>query len=253
MLMTSKRRDTSRFSSTFSLAIRILPAYSVAISSRTGAIILHGPHHSAQKSTSTGSVAPLISSSKVLSVKLVMPSPTGSLLIRTGRGIVPTPRFTTTTSLARIPTGPVIFRHCPAFDLPAVYTRRWRPSTRRVLSPPGPSRPLLAQTARRVAHPRSVSDEVCGRAPAATGPRRRSAGLGLEPAFGVDGRRAPRTGCGDCLAVGVVLDVAAGEDAGDVGVGGLALGDEVAGVLHVEPALEEVGVGDVADGDEQAG
>ena len=36
-----------------------------AISSSTGATILHGPHHSAQKSTRTGSVADLISSSNV--------------------------------------------------------------------------------------------------------------------------------------------------------------------------------------------
>src|SRR5436853_177535 len=31
-----------------------LPSYSLATSSRIGAIILQGPHHSAQKSTSTG-------------------------------------------------------------------------------------------------------------------------------------------------------------------------------------------------------
>src|SRR4029453_5848545 len=37
-----------------SLATVILPPYSFATSSRTGANILHGPHHSAQKSTSTG-------------------------------------------------------------------------------------------------------------------------------------------------------------------------------------------------------
>src|SRR5215471_14132799 len=38
------------------LATLSLPAYDVATSSRIGAIILHGPHHSAQKSTSTGSL-----------------------------------------------------------------------------------------------------------------------------------------------------------------------------------------------------
>ena len=38
------------------LADRTLPEYSSASSSRTGAIILQGPHHSAQKSTSTGVV-----------------------------------------------------------------------------------------------------------------------------------------------------------------------------------------------------
>src|SRR5689334_13915148 len=42
------------FSSMFSLAILMRSWYSVAISSRIGAIILHGPHHSAQKSSSTG-------------------------------------------------------------------------------------------------------------------------------------------------------------------------------------------------------
>src|SRR4051812_31632672 len=42
------------FSSMFSLATLILSLYSVAISSRMGAIILQGPHHSAQKSSSTG-------------------------------------------------------------------------------------------------------------------------------------------------------------------------------------------------------
>ena len=38
-----------------------------------------------------------------------------------------------------------------------------------------------------------------------------------EPALGVDGRHAARAGGGDGLAVDVVLDVAAGEDAFDVG------------------------------------
>src|SRR5689334_19691980 len=38
----------------FTLPIRILPLYSSANSSRIGAIILQGPHHSAQKSTRIG-------------------------------------------------------------------------------------------------------------------------------------------------------------------------------------------------------
>src|SRR6202023_3093632 len=41
-------------SSMLSLAIRILSLYWSAISSRMGAIILQGPHHSAQKSSNTG-------------------------------------------------------------------------------------------------------------------------------------------------------------------------------------------------------
>ena len=44
------------FSSTLSLAIFTLPFISVAISSSAGAIIRQGPHHSAQKSTTTGSL-----------------------------------------------------------------------------------------------------------------------------------------------------------------------------------------------------
>src|ERR1051326_5804084 len=54
-------------SSTFTLPILSLPSYSSASSSRRGAIILHGPHHSAQKSTSTGVLALVTSVSKVAS------------------------------------------------------------------------------------------------------------------------------------------------------------------------------------------
>src|SRR6476659_3868077 len=42
------------FSSTFIFATTTFPAYSAAIWSSIGAIILHGPHHSAQKSRRTG-------------------------------------------------------------------------------------------------------------------------------------------------------------------------------------------------------
>src|SRR6476646_7972051 len=44
------------FSSTLSFTILTLPFIVPAISSSAGAIILHGPHHSAQKSTTTGSM-----------------------------------------------------------------------------------------------------------------------------------------------------------------------------------------------------
>src|SRR5689334_11464662 len=58
-----------------SLAIVSLSACSAAISSRTGATILHGPHHSAQKSTSTGLSLPRTSVAKVASVTvLVLPA-----------------------------------------------------------------------------------------------------------------------------------------------------------------------------------
>src|ERR1700730_3835828 len=45
------------FSSMLTLATVSLPAMSVARSSRKGPIVRQGPHHSAQKSTSTGSLA----------------------------------------------------------------------------------------------------------------------------------------------------------------------------------------------------
>src|SRR4051795_1636710 len=59
----------------FSLAIGSLSACSAAISSRTGATILHGPHHSAQKSTRTGLSLPRTSVAKLASVTvLVLPA-----------------------------------------------------------------------------------------------------------------------------------------------------------------------------------
>src|SRR3954452_11494614 len=58
-----------------SLATVSLSACSPAISSRTGATILHGPHHSAQKSTSTGLSLPRTSLAKLASVTvLVLPA-----------------------------------------------------------------------------------------------------------------------------------------------------------------------------------
>src|SRR5450631_2894714 len=48
------------------------PFSSAAISSSTGPIILHGPHHSAQKSTTTGPLAPFTSASKLASVTLTV-------------------------------------------------------------------------------------------------------------------------------------------------------------------------------------
>src|SRR4051812_23944737 len=59
----------------FSLAIVSLSACSAAISSSTGATILHGPHHSAQQSTSTGLSLPRTSLAKLASVTVpVLPA-----------------------------------------------------------------------------------------------------------------------------------------------------------------------------------
>src|SRR5436305_2057250 len=56
------------FSSTLTFATLTDSAFSRAISSRSGAIILHGPHHSAQKSTSTGCALLVTSLSKFASL-----------------------------------------------------------------------------------------------------------------------------------------------------------------------------------------
>src|SRR5262245_62967824 len=58
------------FSSTLSFTILTLPLSVPAISSSAGAIMRQGPHHSAQKSTTTGSVAFSTSESKVASETL---------------------------------------------------------------------------------------------------------------------------------------------------------------------------------------
>src|SRR5215217_1031327 len=66
----------------FSLAIVSLSPCSAAISSRTGATILQGPHHSAQKSTSTGLSLPSTSLAKLASVTvLVLPAMSFSLSV----------------------------------------------------------------------------------------------------------------------------------------------------------------------------
>jgi len=61
------------FSSTLSFTILTLPFIVPAISSSAGAIIRHGPHHSAQKSTTTGSADFRTSDSKVASETLSTP------------------------------------------------------------------------------------------------------------------------------------------------------------------------------------
>src|SRR5216683_4650242 len=73
----------------FTLAMVSLPAYSAPISSRAGAIALHGPHHSAQKSTSTAPLAPSTSVLKLASVtalvfSLISGSPSISMAAELG-------------------------------------------------------------------------------------------------------------------------------------------------------------------------
>src|SRR2546426_9215530 len=56
----------------FTLPTLTFPSYSLASSSRIGAIILQGPHHSAQKSTSTGVGEFSTSCSKLASVNMTI-------------------------------------------------------------------------------------------------------------------------------------------------------------------------------------
>ena len=74
----------------------------------------------------------------------------------------------------------------------------------------------------------------------------------FEPTLGIERRHAPRPCSRDGLSVDVVLYVAAREDTFDAGQAAV-VGDDIARVLHVELALEQVGVGLVADRDEQSG
>src|SRR3954451_9435951 len=74
-----------------------------------------------------------------------------------------------------------------------------------------------------------------------------------EPAFGVDGRGGAGGGGGDGLAVDVVDDVAAGEDAVDVGPGGGVLDLDVAGVVELELAGDQFAARVVADRHEHPG
>src|SRR5262245_37109642 len=97
-----KRPGTLGFSSTFIFATVARPSYSDARASTAGARRRHGPHHSAQKSTS---VTPfLISSSKLLSVNVfifsdaILVSPQ-ALQVAPFRPLVPDPPYTTGTLL----------------------------------------------------------------------------------------------------------------------------------------------------------
>ena len=68
MLRTLYFGAVNGFSSIFNLMTFRRSPYSSATVPRTGAIILHGPHHSAQKSSKTGTSELTTSASKSLSV-----------------------------------------------------------------------------------------------------------------------------------------------------------------------------------------
>src|SRR5215472_4982861 len=67
--------------------------------------------------------------------------------------------------------------------------------------------------------------------------------------FNLESGHAAGAGGGDSLAVAAVLNVAAGEDAGDAGEN-TVFGFQIAVLVGVELALEDLGVGDVSDAEE---
>src|SRR3954454_4537776 len=149
-----------------SFAIVSLSRCSAAISSSTGATILHGPHHSAQKSTSTGLSLPRTSLAKLASVTVTV---------------------------------------LPAMEVLLLDGYCWEDRASALVE-----------------------------------------GLG-QPALGVDRRGGTGARRGDRLAVDVVDDVTAGEDAVDVGARRRVLHLDVAGVVELELAGEQLAARVVAD------
>jgi hypothetical protein len=86
MLCTWKRAAVAGFSSTLSFATRRRPAISTASSSMTGAIILHGWHHAAHASSSTGSPERSTSAENDASVTVIG-------VVLTGRGALHRPQM----------------------------------------------------------------------------------------------------------------------------------------------------------------
>src|SRR3954451_19905328 len=234
----------SVFSSTFILRKVILSPWALAISSRIGATCLHGPHHSAQKSTRTGLSDLRTCASNSASVTDSM-CPTMGHLSCWGR-----PR-----------TGPT----------------SWKPdSSNRTRSGNVPA-PRRGGTRGRTAGSQAVASGPISRHPTGTASGARDlgfldedlsalevgAGLGLrgvahvrelgEVALRVQGSRATGAGGGDRLPLVVVDQVPGGEDARQVGPRRGVLDAHVAVVVQVHLAGEQLGARVVADGDEQPG
>src|SRR4051812_30788080 len=144
------------------LAMVSFSPFSAAISSSTGATILHGPHQVAQKSTRTGVLLDSTSAENESSV-------------------------TATVALVSL-MGLLL---------------RWKSGTAQAFS------------------------LVCF----------------AEPALAVDGGRTPHTGSGDGLAVGVVDEIAGGEDAFDRRVGGAPHDLHVTLVVELDLTANQLGPG----------
>src|SRR4051812_7641294 len=111
---------------------------------------------------------------------------------------------------------------------------------------------LLAGRWRLAAGTLSETRLLAGRWRLAAGDSPSVFAAGADEALGVDGGHAAGAGRGHRLAVGRIGGVACREDAGHAGLGG-ARGDlDVADVVGLELAPEELRVGVMADGDEEA-
>src|SRR3954452_24947204 len=199
----------------FSLTMRSLSPCSLAISSSTGATILHGPHHSAQKSTRTG-----------------------------------TSLFSTSVPKLSSLTGTVLPMQC----LPSVTDPGPRRGPDRWWDVLRVCRPVRrsgdrrrGRRERRARHPVLGADLGVDR-----GLDIRPLGLSSDPALGVQRRGTPGAGGGDGLPVGVVDEVTAGEDAGEAGTRAGGVDEDVPTLVEVDLAAEQVGARVVPDREEQA-
>jgi hypothetical protein len=75
--------------------------------------------------------------------------------------------------------------------------------------------------------------------------------LVFQPALSFDSSHATGSGGGDRLPEDWVLNIAAGEDAGDIRPGRTGLGSNVAEVVEFDLTAEDLRVGIVADCDKQ--
>lgn len=90
MLRTSNRAAVAGFSSMFSLPNRTRPAIRAASSSTIGAIIRHGAHQAAQRSSTTGTGDRSTSAANVASVTVMGATEAGNgVLHRPQRGVLP--------------------------------------------------------------------------------------------------------------------------------------------------------------------
>ena len=172
MLRTLKRAAVAGDSSTLSFATRTRPAISDASSSSIGAIIRHGPHQGAHRSSSTGSGERSTSASNVASVTVTGFSETGSgFLHRPQTGSSPASTRSHGTRLVAPQAG----QQNHSCHGPLLFLCSPRPPAHRPSLPGRPTsrlhEPLATVRARMLEHPvgfcRSAATRGPGRSPRA--------------------------------------------------------------------------------------